>query len=75
MRRVKELFFLYLITAPQWRIGGMKVKLHAFFTSAIGGRKRSALCGDRFIPEEKETGTYWAGGRLDLKIGLKTVAE
>jgi hypothetical protein len=75
MRRVKELLFLYLITKPKWRIGGMKVKLHASFTSAIDGGKRSAPCAHRFISRKRETGTHWAGGRLGLKTGLKPVAE
>jgi hypothetical protein len=75
IRRVKELLFLYLIATPKWCIGNMKVKLHVSFNSANDGGKWSAQCAQRFIPGKRETGTHWAGGRLGLRTGLKTVAE
>jgi hypothetical protein len=50
--------------------GGVEVKFHIFFTSAlvVGEWSASRLC--RFTPRERAPGTHWIEGRVDPRAGM-----
>jgi hypothetical protein len=52
---------------------GSGVWLHAFLTSALGGREWSASRPGRFTPRERAPGTHWIGGWVAPRAVLGAV--
>jgi hypothetical protein len=60
------------VMKAHWVSGG--VVLHAFLTSVTNGGEWSASRPGRFISGERAAGTYWIGGWVGLRAGLKIPA-
>jgi hypothetical protein len=51
------------------------VRMHVFLTAAVVEGEWSASRSDRFIPEERASGTHRMGGLVDAKAGLDYIEE
>jgi len=55
--------------------GGVTVKFHLFFPSALDGGEWSVSLFCHFIPGEIASGTHWIGGWEIIGVSLDTVAK
>jgi hypothetical protein len=55
--------------------GGVDVKIHIFFTSALAGGEWSASRPGRFTPGEKAVGIHWIGVWVDPRADLDDLGK
>jgi hypothetical protein len=55
--------------------GGVDVKIHIFFTSALAGSEWSASRPGRFTPGERAPCTHWIKGWVNPRTGLDNVEK